>query len=122
MDHSALGPWGDDIGRIDAIARAAHLWVRHLEPSTSQWREDGHLAFVAGVIAGLCVELRQSEGSHRVVAYVYALLDGFGTDALRQANAITAACSDAAHAGDYTRGREEAVGIVAWLRLPVERP
>lgn len=109
---------GDCLHLVDAIARAAHLWVRQLEPATLRWREAAHLAFVGGMITGLCDGSGQPQHFRSWVAYVYALLDGSGCDALRLAHEILEAAADAAHGPDFERGRAESVGIKGWLRLP----
>jgi hypothetical protein len=109
---------GESPHLVDAIARATHLWVRQLEPATLRWREVAHLAFVGGMISGLCDGANQPPHVRTWVAYVYALLDGAGCDALRLADEIVAAAANVAHGSDFERGRAESGGIMSWLRLP----
>lgn len=99
------------------MARATHLWIRHLETVPAGENPD-HLAFVGGMITGLCGAMHQPPGAERWVAYVYALLDGHGIEALRRSQKIVSAAANALHQEACRRGRAEAPGIVAWLALP----
>jgi hypothetical protein len=107
----------DSLEAIDAMARAAHLWVRHLKPATRGLDDTAHAAFVAGLIAGLCEELGETPAAAGWVGYVYALLDGYGSDALGQ-SARLASPDDIRHLPEYPQGRAEAGHVLAWLQRP----
>lgn len=118
MDAQARQQFPDALGIVDAIARVTHLWVRHLEPDTSRWSDDSHLAFLGGLIRGLCRHLDQPEGTAPWVAYAYVLLDGHGGDALRSVRRLLAASADPGLREDSERGSSEAVSIVTLISLP----
>lgn len=104
------------------MARAAHLWVRHLNPAMPSRQDAADRAFVGGLIAGLCREMRQPVGVENWVIYVYALLDGYGSDALSQSLAVLEATANVHHRDSRERGYAEAPGVTAWLNLPAAAP
>lgn len=114
-DTAANKPTMDDsLETVDAVARAAHLWVRSLCLSEFQTAQERH-AIAGGLITGLCRHLELDERIRDLVSYVYTLLD----DDDKQALAISRLMLDqpipevARHA--YDKGRTEAAGIVEML-------
>jgi hypothetical protein len=107
----------DPIGLVDALARATHRWVRRLGPPADP-EDRAHMAFVCGVITGICTELYPDENSQRWVAYVYALLEGRGSDALRRAMAIMSCAGEQELAPQYARGLAHSATVVAWFLSP----
>ena len=108
-------PAKDDLlETIDAVARAAHLWVRSLCLSEFQTEEERH-AIAAGLITGLCRHLELDARIQELVLYVYTLLD----DEDKQALAISRLmlnqpiAQSTRHA--YDKGKTEAAGIVEML-------
>ena len=105
----------DSLQTVDAVARAAHLWVRSLCLSELQTEEERH-AIAGGLITGLCRHLELDARIQELVLYVYTLLDDEGNQAL----AISRLMLDqpiqlsAHHA--YDKGKTEAAGIVEMLR------
>lgn len=118
MEHLPLPIAAGAVGVIDGIARAAHRWVRHSGGIPARTRDPAHLAFVSGVIEGLSDELYRQDGATGWVAYVYALLDGYGADALQVAADVLAAGSDPRHQDACERGYTEGTTISAWFRVP----
>ena len=104
----------DSLETVDAVARAAHLWVRSLCLSELQSEEERH-AIAGGLITGLCRHLELDARIRELVSYVYTLLD----DEDKQALAISRLMLDqpiprsTRHA--YDKGKTEAAGIVEML-------
>lgn len=104
----------DSLETVDAVARAARLWVRSLCLTEFQTAEERH-AIAGGLITGLCRHLELDARIRDLVSYVYTLLD----DEDRQALAISRLMLDrpmpisARHAFD--KGKTEAAGIVEML-------
>ena len=71
----------DSLETVDAVARAAHLWVRSLCLSGFQTEQE-RLAIAGGLIAGLCRHLELDARIQELVSYVYTLLDDDGNQAL----------------------------------------
>ena len=103
----------ESLETVDAVVRAAHLWVRSLCLSEFQTEEERH-AIVAGLITGLCRHLELDGRIQELVLYVYTLLDDD-----EQALAISRLMLDqpipqsTRHAND--KGKTEAAGIVEML-------
>ena len=103
----------DSLETVDAVARAAHLWVRALCLSELQSEEERH-AIAGGLITGLCRHLELDARIRELVSYVYTLLDDD-----KQALAISRLMLDqpipqsTRHA--YDKGKTEAAGIVEML-------
>jgi hypothetical protein len=103
----------DSLETVDAVARAAHLWVRSLCLSELQSEEERH-AIAGGLITGLCRHLELDARVRELVSYVYTLLDDD-----KQALAISRLMLDqpipqsTRHA--YDKGKTEAAGIVEML-------
>ncbi len=98
----------------DAVARAAHIWIRSLCLTELQKPPERH-AMACGLIAGLCERLELDPKMQELVAYVYALIDDEGAQALATSHMMLARSvpSDYAHA--YRRGLSEAAAIVEML-------
>lgn len=97
----------------DAVARAAHIWIRSLWQDETQ-ADDERRALAGGLVSGLCDRLELSPRVREVVAYVYTLLDNDGDEALvvsrtmmesRTAKSLLA----------FERGRSEANAILEML-------
>ena len=74
-------PGPASLDKADAIARAAHLWIRSLYRKY-ETEEGERLAIAGGLVAGLCAKLDLEPRVTSLVAYVYALLDDQGSQAL----------------------------------------
>ena len=100
----------------DAIARAAHLWIRSLCNRFATDEAD-RLATAGGLLAGLCERLELDPGVTDLVAYVYMLLDDQGSQALPISKImLNNPGIGASRLGTaYQRGRDEAAAIVEML-------
>ncbi len=98
----------------DAVARAAHLWVRSLCLNEIQ-EEDERRALAGGLVAGLCEHLPLNPRVRALVAYVYALLDNEGDQALAVSRMMLGQPVPHSQHLAYERGRTEAVGIIEML-------
>jgi len=98
----------------DAIARAAHLWIRSLCQKLDA-REGGRQAIASGLIAGLCERLDLDPRVTGLVAYVYAMLDDQGTQALSISRMMLDRPVPAQHRVAYQKGKAEAAAIVEML-------
>ena len=107
--------WEDDtLQTADAVARAAHLWVRSLWQDESRPSEERR-ALAGGLVSGLCDHLELSPRVREVVAYVYSLIDDDGVNALQQSrDMLTSATTPSLHFA-YQKGRSEAGGILEML-------
>ncbi len=98
----------------DAIARAAHIWIRSLclnelyEPGERQ-------ALAGGLVAGLCERLDLDSRVQELVTYVYALLDDEGGQALEVSRTMLSQSRSEFDYPAYEKGRSEAAGIVEML-------
>lgn len=102
----------DSLETVDAVARAAHIWVRSLCLSDFQTEEERQ-AIASGLITGLCRHLELDARIQELVAYVYTLLDNEGNQALAISRLMLDQPGSTRHA--YEKGRTEATGIVAML-------
>ena len=98
----------------DAVARAAHLWIRALCLNVMQDPEERQ-ALASGLVAGLCDRLALDPRIRELVAYVYALLDNEGDLALPVARDMLRPTQPATNRDAYEKGRSEAAGIVEML-------
>lgn len=97
----------------DAVARAAHLWIRNLCS-----RENAELerqATAGGLIAGLCERLDLDPRIADLVAYIYALLDDQGSQALPISRMMLEHPVPERCLAAYMRGKQEAAAIVEML-------
>jgi len=98
----------------DAVARATHLWVRSLCLNEKQDAGD-RLALAGGLVAGLCERLSLDNRVQELVAYVYALLDEEGNQALTVSRMMLDQPVPPSKLLAYQRGRSEAAGIIEML-------
>jgi hypothetical protein len=101
----------------DAIARAAHIWIRSLCLTELQEPPERY-AIACGLIAGLCERLELDPKVQELVAYVYALIDDEGAQALATSHLMLARSVPSLHRHAYRKGRSEAVAIVEMLAVP----
>jgi len=98
----------------DAVARAAHLWIRSLcfndscKANERQW-------IAGGLVAGLCERLELDPRVRELVAYVYALLDDEGAQALSISRLMLDQPIPRSQRQAYEKGRLEAAAIVEML-------
>lgn len=98
----------------DAIARAAHLWIRGLCQQTDTDAEQRQ-AIASGLVAGLCERLDLDPRVTDLVAYVYALLDDQGSQALSISRMMLEEPVPARRRVAYQKGKMEAAAIVEML-------
>lgn len=104
----------------DAVARAAHLWIRSICLNESL-REDERSALAGGLVAGLCESLAVDSRVRELVGYIYTLLEDGGGQALALSRMmLDEPLSDRLREA-FERGRCEATGIVEMLALFSER-
>jgi len=104
----------DSLETVDAVARAAHLWVRSLCLSEFQTEEERH-AIANGLITGLCRHLELDTRIQELVLYVYTLLDDEGNQALAISRLMLDQPIPRSTRHAYDKGKTEAVGIVEML-------
>ena len=98
----------------DAVARAAHLWILSL--CQNEAYKPGERPCVAGgLVAGLCERLELDPRVRELVAYVYALLDDEGAQALPISRMMLDRPVLKAQRQAYEKGRLEAAAIVEML-------
>jgi hypothetical protein len=98
----------------DAIARAAHIWIRSL--CLNELYEVGERqALAGGLVAGLCQRLELDSRVRELVTYVYALLDDEGGQALAISRLMLSQSAPGFNRAAYEKGRSEAAGIVEML-------
>ena len=98
----------------DAVARAAHIWIRSLCLTELQAPAERH-ALACGLVFGLCERLELDPRVQELVAYVYALLDDEGSQALAASRMMLARSVPSIHLHAYKKGRSEAAAIVEML-------
>jgi hypothetical protein len=98
----------------DSVARAAHIWIRSICLNELQ-AADERFALAGGLIAGLCERLTLNPRVRELVAYVYALLDDEGGQALAVSRMMLDQPVPTPLRDAYERGRSEAAGIVEML-------
>jgi hypothetical protein len=95
----------------DAVARAAHIWIRSL--CLNEFQEEGERhALAGGLIVELCERLSLDPRIRELVAYVYALLDDEGGLALSVSRTMLDRPELRSIRDAYEKGRSEAAGIV----------
>ena len=104
----------DPLETADAVARAAHIWVRSLCLNDLQEAKDRH-ALAGGLVAGLCERLALDPRVRELVAYVYALLDDEGSHALSVSRTMFDRSVPPSNRHAYEKGRSEAAGIIEML-------
>ncbi len=113
-DDLDISSEGYSLETADAVARAAHIWIRSLWMNELQ-EEDERRALAGGLVAGLCERLALDPRVRDLVAYVYALLDNDGVQALAVSRMMLERPVPPSHHQAYERGRAEAVGILEML-------
>ena len=104
----------DPLETADAVARAAHVWIRSLCLSELQGEDERH-ALAGGLVAGLCERLALDPRVRDLIAYVYTLLDNEGGQALAVSRMMLDQPVPPSKLRSYLRGRSEAAGIVEML-------
>ncbi len=98
----------------DAVARAAHLWIRSLcQSGDHDARERQSMS--GGLVAGLCERLDLDPRVQELVAYVYALLNDEGSQALPISRMMLDQPVPRSQRRAYEIGRSEAAAIVEML-------
>lgn len=109
------GPTGDrELETADAVARTAHIWIRSLCLTELQ-NAGERFAMAAGLVAGLCSRLELDARVQELVAYVYALIDDEGAQALATSRMMLSRSAQPEHQDAYKKGQEEAAAIVEML-------
>ncbi len=98
----------------DAVARAAHIWIRSLCLTELQEPPERH-AMACGLVTGLCERLELDPRVEELVAYVYAVIDDEGARALATSRLMLARSVPSEYRPAYRRGRAEAAAIVEML-------
>ena len=106
VDHS--------LETADAVARAAHIWVRSLCLSELQEENERH-ALASGLVTGLCERLVLDPRVRELVTYIYALLDDEGSLALSVSRRMLDRPVPTSNRQAYEKGRSEAAGIIEML-------
>jgi len=105
---------GHSLDTADAVARAAHIWIRSLCLNELHAVGERH-ALAGGLVAGLCERLELDSRVQELVTYVYALLDDEGGQALAVSRMMHDQSISAFDFSSYQKGRSEAAGIVEML-------
>jgi len=113
-DYSNSAMEDDSLETADAVARAAHIWIRSFCLNELQGGDERQ-AIAGGLVAGLCQRLDLNPRVRELVAYVYSLLDNEGSQALAVSRMMLDQPILAAKRHAYERGRVEAAGIVETL-------
>lgn len=98
----------------DAVARAAHLWIRSLCLG-NMYSPNEQQCIAGGLVAGLCERLELDPRVSELVAYVYALLDDEGSQALSISRMMLDQPVPHIQRKAYEKGRLEAAAIVEML-------
>ena len=96
---------------VDAVARAAHVWIRFLCLTEKQEPEE-RLSMACGLITGLCGRLELDPRLQELVAYVYALLDDEGTGSLAASRVMLQQSITPSNMPAFKKGLSEATAIV----------
>ena len=104
----------DPLETADAVARAAHIWIRSLCLNEMQEQDDRY-SLARGLIAGLCERLALDARIRELVAYVYTLLNNEGSQALAVSRTMLDHAAPITKPHAYARGRSEAARIVEML-------
>ena len=111
---AAAAPTNQQLDTADAVARAAHIWIRSLCLTEMHAPAERH-ALACGLVFGLCERLELDPRVQELVAYVYALLDDEGSQALAASRMMLARSVPSIHLHAYKKGRSEAAAIVEML-------
>jgi len=105
---------GNSLETADAVARAAHIWIRSLCLTEMQEPPERH-AMACGLVNGLCERLELDPRVEELVAYVYAVIDDEGTQALATSRMMLARSVAPQYRLAYRKGLSEAAAIVEML-------
>jgi len=111
---ATAAPTNQQLDTADAVARAAHIWIRSLCLTELHAPAERH-ALASGLVFGLCERLELDSRVQELVAYVYALLDDEGSQALAASRMMLARSVPSIHLHAYKKGRSEAAAIVEML-------
>jgi hypothetical protein len=111
---AAAAPTNQQLDTADAVARAAHIWIRSLCLTELHAPAERH-ALACGLVFGLCERLELDPRVQELVAYVFALLDDEGSQALAASRMMLARSVPSIHLHAYKKGRSEAAAIVEML-------
>jgi hypothetical protein len=109
-----FSPADNPLETADAVARAAHIWIRSICLNEMQ-EEDERYALAGGLVAGLCDRLALNPQVRELIAYVYTLLANEGGQALAVSRMMLDQPVPAPLHRAFQRGRSEAAGIVEML-------
>jgi hypothetical protein len=109
-----VSPEDQTLETADAVARAAHIWIRSVCLNERQQEDERH-ALAGGLVAGLCERLALNPRVRDLVAYVYTLLDNESSQALAVSRMMLHQPVPKSKRQAYERGRSEAAGIVEML-------
>jgi len=98
----------------DAVARAAHIWIRSLCLTEMHEPPERH-AMACGLVNGLCERLELDPRVEELVAYVYAVIDDEGAQALATSRIMLARSVAPKYRQAYRKGLAEATAIVEML-------
>jgi len=98
----------------DAVARAAHLWLRGLGLNKIQ-DEVERQALAGGLVAGLCDQLILNAEAREIVSYIYTLLNDEGPGALAISRRMLEPPTTGDYRDSYDKGIAEATHIVELL-------
>ena len=113
--HNTFSPEGDSpIETADAVARAAHLWIRSL-CLREHHRAGERQSLAGGLLCGLCRRLGLDTRLQHLVAYVYALLDDEGQQALPVSRLMLEKPQPRLQRDAFERGESEAESIAEML-------
>lgn len=104
----------ESLETADAVARAAHIWIRSLCLAEMQTPEERH-SMACGLISGLCERLELDPRVQELVTYVYALLDDEGARSLAASRVMLNQSVAPAYLPAYKKGISEAAAIVEML-------
>ena len=104
----------ESLETADAVARAAHIWIRSLCLTEMQSADERH-SMACGLITGLCERLDLDPRVQELVTYVYALLDDEGARALAASRAMLNQSVSPPNLPAYKKGLSEAAAIVEML-------
>lgn len=113
-DAPDVAPSRRSLETADAVARAAHLWIRSICLNEMEEPEERQ-ALAGGLVAGLCEHLELDPRVRELVAYVYTLLDNESGQALSISRMMLEQPVPVRKGHAYERGRAEAAGIVGML-------
>jgi hypothetical protein len=107
-------PSNRSLETADAVARAAHIWIRSLCLTELQEDDERH-SMACGLITGLCERLELDPRVHELVTYVYALLDDEGAKSLAASRVMLQQSIMPSKMPAYKKGVSEAAAIVEML-------